>query len=217
MMEAVHRYEGTVNKVMGDGIMALFRSAAGARGSRRACVLRGATDAGVGEARTRTECDAPRECSIHIRVGLNSGEVVVRSIGNDLRWTTRRSARRFTSLPDGTDGDAGAIMLAADASRLAEGYVQVTAARSGECERNGGTRRSRMSSRRGGGAYSSTSRDARGLTRFVGRDAEIETLRQSLEHARAGHGQVVAVVGEPGVGKSRLFYEFTHSHRTTTG
>ena len=53
----------------------------------------------------------------------------------------------------------------------------------------------------------------RGLTRFVGRDAEIETLRQALEHARAGRGQVVAIVGEPGVGKSRLFYEFTHSHR----
>ena len=55
---------------------------------------------------------------------------------------------------------------------------------------------------------------ARGLTRFVGRDAETEQLRKALEQARAGHGQVVAVVGEPGVGKSRLFYEFTHSHRT---
>ncbi len=52
------------------------------------------------------------------------------------------------------------------------------------------------------------------FTRFVGRDAETEQLRKALEQARAGHGQVVAVVGEPGVGKSRLFYEFTHSHRT---
>ena len=55
---------------------------------------------------------------------------------------------------------------------------------------------------------------ARGLTRFVGRDAELEQLRQALERAGAGHGQVVAVVGDPGVGKSRLFWEFTHSHRT---
>ncbi|MBI3455733.1 MAG: ATP-binding protein, partial [Candidatus Rokubacteria bacterium] len=54
----------------------------------------------------------------------------------------------------------------------------------------------------------------RGLTRFVGRNAELETLRQTLEKARAGHGQVVALVGEPGVGKSRLFWEFTHSRRT---
>ncbi|MBI4638509.1 MAG: AAA family ATPase, partial [Candidatus Rokubacteria bacterium] len=55
---------------------------------------------------------------------------------------------------------------------------------------------------------------ARGLTRFVGRDTELEQLRQALERARTGHGQVVAVVGEPGVGKSRLYWEFTHSHRT---
>ena len=55
---------------------------------------------------------------------------------------------------------------------------------------------------------------ARGLTRFVGRTAEFETLCQALERAGAGHGQVVALVGEPGVGKSRLFWEFTHSRRT---
>ena len=55
---------------------------------------------------------------------------------------------------------------------------------------------------------------ARGLSPFVGRDAELDRLRQALERARAGHGQVVALVGEPGVGKSRLFWEFTHSHRT---
>jgi tetratricopeptide (TPR) repeat protein len=55
---------------------------------------------------------------------------------------------------------------------------------------------------------------ARGLTRFVGRDAEVEVLRQTLEQAGAGRGQVVALVGEPGVGKSRLTWEFTHSHRS---
>jgi predicted ATPase len=54
----------------------------------------------------------------------------------------------------------------------------------------------------------------RGLTRFVGRQTELETLRQALDQADSGHGQVVAVVGEPGVGKSRVFWEFTHSHRT---
>jgi predicted ATPase len=51
------------------------------------------------------------------------------------------------------------------------------------------------------------------LTRFVGRDSEVDQLSQALERAQAGHGQVVAVVGEPGVGKSRLYWEFTHSHR----
>ena len=55
---------------------------------------------------------------------------------------------------------------------------------------------------------------ARGLTRFVGRQTELEVLRQTLTQAGAGHGQVVAIVGEAGVGKSRLVYEFTHSHHT---
>src|SRR5438093_1396124 len=55
---------------------------------------------------------------------------------------------------------------------------------------------------------------ARGLTRFVGRDTELEAVRQALESARTGRGQVVALVGEPGVGKSRLVYECTRSHRT---
>ena len=55
---------------------------------------------------------------------------------------------------------------------------------------------------------------ARGLTRFVGRQHELEALHQALAQAGAGHGQVVALVGEAGVGKSRLVYEFVHSHRT---
>jgi putative protein kinase ArgK-like GTPase of G3E family len=54
---------------------------------------------------------------------------------------------------------------------------------------------------------------ARGLSRFLGRDAEIEQLRRALKQARQGRGQVAAIVGEPGVGKSRLVFELTHSHR----
>ena len=83
MMEAVHRYEGTVNQVMGDGIMALFGAPARPRGSRRAGLLRGAPDA---RQVTRYAEDARRAhgVNVQIRVGLNSGEVVVRAIGSDL-------------------------------------------------------------------------------------------------------------------------------------
>ncbi len=108
----------------------------------------------------------------------------------------------------------GSVLMTADTLRLAEGYVQVKplgpVAVKGMSEpvevyevTGAGVARTRLQAAA-----------ARGLTRFVGRDAETEQLRKALEQARAGHGQVVAVVGEPGVGKSRLFYEFTHSHRT---
>ena len=105
-------------------------------------------------------------------------------------------------------------LLTADTLRLVEGYVEVTPL--GPVPVKGlqepiavyeilraGPVRSRLQAA-----------VARGLTRFVGRDPELDTLRQAWEQAGAGQGQVVAVIGEPGVGKSRLFYEFTHSHRT---
>jgi predicted ATPase len=152
--------------------------------------------------------------SIHIRIGLNSGAVVMRSIGNDLQMDysaigqTVHLASRMEQM-----ATPGTIMLAADSLRLAEGYVQVKPI--GPVNVKGMAETVEVYELAGAGAARTRLQAAatRGLTRFVGRDAEIETLRQALEHARAGRGQVVAVVGEPGVGKSRLFYEFTHSHR----
>ena len=107
----------------------------------------------------------------------------------------------------------GSILISADTLTLAEGYVQVKPL--GPLRVKGlelplevfeivgaSTVRSRLHAAA-----------ARGLTRFVGRDGEMDQLRQALERARTGHGQVVAVVGEPGVGKSRLYWEFTRSHR----
>jgi AAA ATPase domain len=107
----------------------------------------------------------------------------------------------------------GATLLTADTLRLAEGYVEVKplgampvkglAAPVEAYELTGaGPRRSRLSAAA-----------ARGLTRFVGRDGELEQLREALGRAASGHGQVVAIVGEPGVGKSRLVWEVTRSHR----
>jgi AAA ATPase domain/Adenylate and Guanylate cyclase catalytic domain len=152
---------------------------------------------------------------LHLRVGLNSGEVVVRAIGSDLHMdytavgqTTHLAARlEQMAMP-------GSILISPETLNLAEGYVVVKSL-GGRPVRGldaplevfevvgAETVRSRLQAAA-----------ARGLTRFVGRDAELEQLRQALERAGAGHGQVVAVVGDPGVGKSRLFWEFTHSHRT---
>ena len=214
MMEAVHRYEGTVNQVMGDGIMALFGAPlAHEDHAVRACYAALRMQESVNryaEGVRRTE-----GIPIQIRVGLNSGEVVVRSIGSDLKMdytavgqTTHLAARmEQMAMP-------GSILMSADTLQLAEGYVQVKSL--GPVTVKGMTDAVEIYEVTGAGVARTRLQAAasRGLTRFIGRDAETEQLRKALEQAQAGHGQVVALVGEPGVGKSRLFYEFIHSHRT---
>ena len=108
----------------------------------------------------------------------------------------------------------GTILLAPATLQLAEGYVQVAAR--GPVAVKGLPDPVEIYALTGASALRTRlhAAAARGLTRFVGRDAEIEQLRRALALAHEGHGQLVAVVGEPGVGKSRLVYEFTHSHRT---
>jgi len=214
MMEAVHRYEGTVNQVMGDGIMALFGAPlAHEDHAVRACyaALRmHETVKTVAEEVHRT-FGVP----IHIRVGLNSGEVVVRSIGSDLRMdysavgqTTHLAARmEQMAMP-------GSILATANTWRLVEGYV---VARSLGPRAVKGLDRSIDVWEVTGAAVARSRLHAavsRGLTRFVGRDVELDHLQRALERAAAGHGQVVGVVGEAGVGKSRLYWEFMRSPAT---
>jgi class 3 adenylate cyclase len=215
LMDAVHRYEGTVNQVMGDGIMALFGAPiAHEDHAVRACYAALAMQASVKQ--YAAEVQRTRGVPLHIRVGLNSGEVVVRAIGNDLHMdytavgqTTHLAARmEQLAMP-------GSILITAEVFRLAEGYVQVTSL--GSMPIKGLPDPAEVYEVTGAGPVRTRlqAAAARGLTRFVGRRSELETLHQALERAGAGHGQVVGVVGEPGVGKSRLFYEFAHSHRTT--
>jgi len=214
LMAAVHRYEGTVNQIMGDGIMALFGAPiAHEDHAIRACYAALAMQEAI--RRYSAEVRRGHGLEVQIRVGLNSGEVVVRAIGNDLHMdysaigqTTHLAARMEQLAPPGS------IRLTAETLRLAEGLVQVTPlgpvpvkgllAPVEVCELVGaGPARTRLQ------AFA-----ARGLTPFVGRQAELAALHQALEQAGAGHGQVVAVIGEPGVGKTRLFHEFTHTSRT---
>ena len=214
MMEAVHRFEGTVNQVLGDGIMALFGAPLAHEGHAvRACyaALR------MQESVKRYAEGVRREhgVMVRIRVGLNSGEVVVRAIGSDTRMdytavgqTTHLAARmEQLSAP-------GSIFLSPATLELAEGYVEVKSV--GPLPVKGLRAPLEVYELVGAGAARSRlhAAAARGLTRFVGRDSEVDQLRGALERAHAGHGQVVAVVGEPGVGKSRLCWEFTHVQRS---
>jgi class 3 adenylate cyclase len=214
MMEAVHRYEGTVNQVMGDGIMALF----GAPIAHEDHAVRASYAALHMQAAIGRYAEELRRCQgvdVQIRAGLNSGEVVVRSIGSDLHMdytavgqTTHLAARMEQLARPGT------TLLTSATLRLVEGYVEVKAL--GPVPVKGLQEPIEVYELLRAGAARSRLQASiiRGLTRFVGRDTELGQLHQALTRAAAGHGQIVAGVGEPGVGKSRLFFEFTHSHRT---
>jgi class 3 adenylate cyclase/tetratricopeptide (TPR) repeat protein len=213
MMDAVHRYEGTVNQVMGDGIMALFGAPlAHEDHAVRACYAALRMQDSV--RRYSEQLRRAQGVEAQIRIGLNSGEVVVRSIGSDLRMdytavgqTTHLAARMEQLATPGT------VRLTGETVRLAEGYVEVRSL--GPIPVKGLADPVEIFELTGAGQARTRLQAAalRGLTRFVGRDAEVEHLRRVLDRAAGGHGQVVSIVGEAGVGKSRLTYEFTHSHR----
>src|SRR3989449_964998 len=211
MMEAVHRYEGTVNQVMGDGIMALF----GAPIAHEDHAIRACYAALRMQEAVKRYAEGVRQAEgglVQIRVGLNSGEVVVRSIGSDLHMDytavgqTTHVAARMEQM-----AAAGTILLPETTLQLATGFVEVTelgtlpvkglAAAIPVYELTAAIPgRSRLHVAAG-----------RGLTGFVGRERELAALHEAWQRVGGGHGQVVAIVGEPGVGKSRLYWEFIRS------
>src|SRR5438445_258057 len=214
MMDAVHRYEGTVNQVMGDGIMALLGAPiAHDDHAVRACYAALQMQESVN--RYAEEAWRAHGVTVQIRVGLNSGEVVVRAIGNDLHMdytavgeTTHLAARMEQAARPGT------VLIGPATFHLVEGLVAVESL--GRVPVKGRSEPVEVYELSGMGPARTRLQAAarRGLTRFVGRGAEIEGLRRSPERAGAGTGQAVAIVGEAGVGKSRLIWEFTRSPRT---
>src|SRR5262245_29245615 len=199
---------------MGDGIMALFGAPlAHEDHAVRACYAALAMQDAL--RRYSEEVRRTHGVEVQIRVGLNSGEVVVRAIGNDLHMdysaigeTTHLAARMEQLAPPGT------IRLTAATLRLVEGFMRVNAL--GPVPVKGLMAPVEVFDLLWASAlrHRLQAAAARGLTRFVGRDPELAALGQALARAAAGHGQVVALVGEAGVGKSRLVYESVHAHQT---
>lgn len=213
MMDAVHRFEGTVNRVVGDGIMALFGAPlAHEDHAVRACYAALAMQ----EAARHYAEESRREYGfeIQLRVGLNSGEVVVGTIGNDLSMDydvvgmTAHLASRMEQL-----ALPGTIRLTPNTLRLAEGFVEVESL--GPVPVKGVEQPIELFDLTGASAARTRllASAGRGLTRFVGRDQEVAILYEALERAGTNHGELVAIVGEAGVGKSRICYEFLRSHR----
>jgi class 3 adenylate cyclase/tetratricopeptide (TPR) repeat protein len=213
LTEGVHRFEGTVNQYTGDGIMALFGAPiAHEDHAQRACYaalhLRD---------RLRHYADELRiDPGVHFsfRLGLNSGEVVVGKIGDDLRMDytaqglTVGLAQRMEQLapPDG-------IALSQHTRKPIEGFFALRAL--GPVPVKGAREPVDVFVLEGVGSHRTrldTSR-ARGLSRFVGRGGEMEALQSALARSLEGTGRVAAVVGEAGVGKSRLCAEFVERCR----
>jgi class 3 adenylate cyclase/tetratricopeptide (TPR) repeat protein len=213
LAEGVHRFEGSVNQYTGDGIMALFGAPiAHEDHAQRACYaalhlrdrLRDYTEALKRE----------RGLAFSVRMALNSGDVVVGKIGDDLRMDYTAQglvvglAARLQELCD-----SGQVYASEHTARLVSGYFELrdlgafklkgVAEPVGCFELSGmGALRSRFDLSR-----------ARGLSRFVGRAPEMATLEEALSDALEGRGGVVGVVAEAGVGKSRLCFEFTEKCR----
>ena len=214
MMDAVHRYEGTVNHVLGDGVMALFGAPiAHEDAPRRALYAALAIRDSI--SRYGEQVRREKGAVIQVRVGVNSGEVVVRSIGSDLRLDYSAVghavglAARMESL-----ANPNTVLVTGGTYALTEDYFRWSAL--GPIAVKGSSQpveayellgASDVRTRLQAGAR-------RGLTPFIGRSREMDHLKENLELAKRGHGQVVGVVGDPGVGKSRLFLELKGLDRT---
>jgi len=213
LSEGVRRFEGTVDKFTGDGIMALFGAPiAHEDHASRACFA--ALRIGELVSEYAAELRRARGMSFSVRIGINSGEVVAGAIGEDSEpeYTavghTVGLAQRMEAL-----AEPGKAYLTEHAARLAEGYLELDDL--GEFEVKGASRPIRVYELLGAGSARSRldlSRE-RGLSRFVGRAAEMKLLDEALEGAKEGRGAVIGVVADPGVGKSRLCHEFAERCR----
>lgn len=209
MMDAVHRYEGIVAQSMGDGIFALF-GAPIAHEDHAQRALFAALRMQERGARYAEQLRRDRGVNLQIRVGVNSGEAVVRSIRKDDLHTDYVPVGHSTSLAARLEGLAtpGSILISEHTHRLTEGYFEFKDL--GAAKIKGVSEPLTIYEVLGVGPLRTRLQvsAARGLSRFVGRKKEVDYLKQIRARARTGRGQIVGVMGEPGVGKSRLFHEF---------
>jgi tetratricopeptide (TPR) repeat protein len=208
--ESVHDYEGTVNEMPGDGIMALFGAPiALEHAPQRAIRSALAIHREMAKFSDRLKQDTERIPPLKMRVGIHTGPVVVGTLGNDLR-VEFKAVGETVNLASRMEGLAqpGATYVTEDAFKLTEGFFRFEAL--GEKEVKGKKEPVKVyrviapSDRRTKFDVSAE----RGLTPFVGRERELDLLLDAFERAKAGRGQAISIMSEAGIGKSRLLYEF---------
>ncbi|WP_354699581.1 AAA family ATPase [Paraconexibacter sp. AEG42_29] len=206
---AVHAFEGTVNQFTGDGLLAVFGAPLAQEDhARRACLA--VLDLQREANRLATEVAGLDGVQFAVRCGLNSGEVVVGAIGDDVHMdfvpigNTTALGKRIESL-----APPGSTAMSAATAALVAGEFEVRPL--GEFELKGVEGRQHLLELVGPGVARTrleASAATRGLSPFVARDAEVAALRHALERALDGDGRAIGIAGEPGVGKSRLVHEF---------
>ncbi|KPK21204.1 MAG: guanylate cyclase [Nitrospira bacterium SG8_3] len=207
LMDQIHRYEGTINQFTGDGVMALFGApVAHEDHAQRACHAALSIQKAIGGYGQKVKNDY--DADFKMRIGLNSGAVIVGSIGDDLRMDytavgdTSNLAFRMQDI-----ANPGSVLASGNTHRMTRAYFEFQSV--GELEIKGKEelqdayeliRPTEVETRIEAAAL-------KGLTRFVGRKQELEALKQAFEKVSSGSGQVLGIVGEAGVGKSRLILE----------
>jgi class 3 adenylate cyclase/tetratricopeptide (TPR) repeat protein len=211
LMNEIHKYEGTINQFTGDGVMALFGAPiAHEDHAQRACyaALSSQKALAVYEEKVKREFGV----EFKMRMGLNSGPVIVGSIGDDLRMDytavgdTTNLASRMESL-----ANRGSVLVSRATHRLVKEYFEFHSLGQLELKGKEEPQEAYELIRAGEVATRIGASVAKGLTRFLGRTSSMAALMESWEKAQSGSGQVVGIVGEAGVGKSRLLLEFQNN------
>ena len=210
LIHKVHDYEGTVNEMTGDGIMALFGAPialedAPQRAIRSAYAIHREMTRFSDKMKQEKEGISP----LKMRIGIHTGPVVVGTLGNDLRvefkavGDTVNLASRIENL-----AEPGATYVTDDTFKLTEGFFRFEALGEKEIKGKQGTVKTYRVVAPGTRRTKFDVSAERGLTPFVGRGRELELLIDGFERVRTGHGQAFSIMAEAGVGKSRLLYEF---------
>ncbi|MDR9459851.1 MAG: adenylate/guanylate cyclase domain-containing protein, partial [Dehalococcoidia bacterium] len=207
LMDEIHKYEGTIDKFTGDGVMALFGAPVSHENhAQRACYSALAMQKSIGEYGERIE----KECGVEfkMRVGLNSGPVIVSSVGNDLRmdYTAIGDTVNLASRME-TNAKPGIVLVSANTYKIARDFFKFEPMGKIQVKGKEEPVEAYQIIEAGEVETRIEASVARGLTKFAGRQREIAALKEAFGKARTGSGQVVGIVGEAGVGKSRLILE----------